>query len=122
MIPLCALGFFVPARHIDVGPLQSLAADGGHRTAGLSQNGQALGSAGRLSSTILYDHATRPPAEGRSCAVRLLDSLAEVGMVLRETGFTVVVLAMTALFFLFTGVLFWTTDFLITVDVADKVR
>jgi hypothetical protein len=49
-----------------------------------------------------------------------MDALTEVGQVLRETGFTVVVLAMTALFFLFTGVLFWTTDFLITVDHADK--
>ena len=77
MIPLCIGGFFVPKRHIDVGPLQSLAAAGGE-SGSLSHEGQLLGSAHRLSSSILYDHATRPDAQGRSCGVRVVDALTEV--------------------------------------------
>ena len=46
--------------------------------------------------------------------------VSDIWEVLRRPGFTLIVLALTALFFVVTGIQFWATDFLITVMDGDK--
>ena len=66
------------------------------------------------SSSFVYDRIARPRTNATCGALR------QILGILRTPGFTVIVLGLSALFFVVTGVQFWATDFLISVMNGNK--